>query len=217
MKSLNIPYLPQLDNCTTADEVLAILEQHGERRSINSLNWPEFPYSPLSTFTIAHSGTQLYIDFFTRCNYLRAENYVNQSAVSQDSCVEFFVDPLGNGHYWNFEFNCIGTVNASHRTRRDQPTRLTDEELAQIRRRSSCGTRPFCEMEGIFAWNLLVAIPLSLIGVEFNGTPVTMRANFYKCASATSAPHYLSWNPIESEKPNFHSPAHFGSITLCAE
>lgn len=213
MRIINIPYLPDLD-AMTADSIMAELEQHGTRDQINTLNWHEFPYAPLASFTAAHSGTALYIDFFTRCNYLRAENYQNQSPVSQDSCVEFFVSPTCDNHYWNFEFNCIGTINASKRSERHNPTRLTDAELARIKRVPSCGTRPFREMEGMFAWNLLTIIPLDMIGVKYQGAPTMMNANFYKVASATGAPHYLTWNPVTSSKPDFHRPQDFGRIIL---
>ena len=212
---ITLLYIPELDKCSTANEVLTLLESRAARHSIASLNWPEqFAYAPLTTFTAAHSGKYIIIDFFVRCNYLRAENYLPQSPVSQDSCVEFFVSPTCDNHYWNFEFNCIGTINASHRSERKNPTRLTEEELAKIKVVPSCGTRPFCEMEGIFSWNLLVAIPLDLIGVHYEGKPIEMKGNFYKCASATSAPHYLSWNPISSERPDFHRPDCFGAIVL---
>ena len=213
--NIHLPYIPELDKCATADEIVTLLDSYARRESIASLNWPgQFDYAPLTTFTAAHSGEYIYIDFFVRCNYLRAENYQPLSPVSQDSCVEFFLAPKCDRHYWNFEFNCIGTINASHRTERNNPTRLNPEELASIRVSPSCGTRPFREMEGMFSWNLLIAIPLSLIGVEYEGEPIAMKGNFYKCGSATSAPHYLSWNPIKSEKPNFHLPEYFGDIIL---
>ena len=128
--------------------------------------------------------------------------------------MEFFVVPVPGGEYWNFEFNCIGTVNASHRMERPAPTRLTDNEIARIRRYGSCGSRPFRELEGIFTWNLLVVIPLDLIGVEYKGEALKMRGNFYKCASAASQPHYLSWNPIDTPAPDFHRPEFFGDIIL---
>lgn len=215
MNSLTLPFIPELTESGSADEILNILDARGVRGAIDSVNWPSaFPYQPLSTFTAAHSGTHIFIDFFTRCNFLRAENFQPQSPVSQDSCVEFFVAPEPDGEYWNFEFNCIGTICSSHRRERPNPTRLTPEELSRISVYPSCGTRPFCELEGLFSWNLLVAIPLDLIGVKFEGRQLKMRANFYKCASATSMPHYLSWNPIHTEKPDFHRPEFFGEIIL---
>lgn len=215
---IHIPYIPELDSLLESSDqeaIINMLDQNGERRTIGSLNWEkEYPYRPLAAVIAAHSGNALYLDFFVRCNYLRAENYEDQSPVSEDSCVEFFVSPTCDSHYWNFEFNCIGTANASHRYERPKPTRLTPEELARIRRFPSCGTRPFCELEGLFTWNVLVVIPLDLINVRFDGQPIEMKGNFYKCASATSAPHYLSWNPIISPTPDFHRPSDFGSIIL---
>lgn len=214
MKTLNVPFISGIDNLGLED-IINVLEEKGERRTIESLNWAkEFPYHPLTVFTIAHSEKYIYVDFFVRCNYLRAMNYENNSPVSQDSCVEFFVSPECNNHYWNFEFNCIGAINASHRTERNNPTRLNDEQLATVKRYASCGTRPFNEVEGLFTWNLIIAVPLELMGVSYDGNPIEMRGNFYKCASAASQPHYLSWNPIATEKPDFHRPEYFGKIIL---
>lgn len=212
-KSIDIPRLDELDTMTDAAAIIAALDTHGARGGINWVNWPEAsPHRPMATFAIAYSSRYIYIDFLTRCNYLRAVNTADQSPVSQDSCVEFFIDPLGDGHYWNFEFNCIGTVNASHRRERPAPVRLTSDEIATIRRWPSIGNRPFCEVEGLFTWNLLVAIPLSLMGLNADSMPATARANFYKCASATTEPHYLSWSPILTERPDFHRPEYFGAL-----
>ena len=211
-KTLSVPYIASLDNMDI-ESIATILEELGARRTIDSLNWSEqYPYHPLTTFSMAHSGTHIYIDFFVRCNYLKAVNYENQSPVSQDSCVEFFVAPQCDNHYWNFEFNCIGTVNASHRETREYPTRLNDNEISQIKRYASCGTRPFEEMEGIFSWNLIIAIPFSLIGINENELPEKILGNFYKCGSKTSNPHLLSWSPIVYPKPDFHRPEFFGEL-----
>ena len=214
-RHLDIPYLPELDSMTL-DQAVKYLDEKGEHQTIDHLNWKEqYPYRPLTAFTIAHSDTQIYIDFFTRCNYLRAVNYKNNSDVYQDSCVEFFVAPHGEAHYYNSEFTSIGTINAARRMDRHSGEKLTDEQLDSVRRLASCGTRPFEELQGIFSWNLLAAIPLSLIGVSYEpGNPVDMRANFYKCADATSEPHYLSWAPITTPQPDFHRPEFFGDITL---
>ncbi len=210
---LVLPRIDALDDLTDSDAILSRLDDKGARGEIDCVNWANtFPYRPMTSFSAAYTSSGIYIDFLVRCNYLRAENFEDQSPVSQDSCVEFFIDPASNGHYWNFEFNCIGAINASHRTERANPTRLTYDELAKVRRYPSCGTRPFCEIEGLFTWNLLVFIPFELIGIDSQKIPDTVKANFYKCASATSDPHYLSWQPISTEKPDFHRPEFFGEI-----
>ena len=36
-----------------------------------------------------------------------------------------------------------------------------------------------------------------------------MRCDLYKCGDLLAKPHYMSWNPVHSEKPNFHRPQDF--------
>ena len=53
--------------------------------------------------------------------------------------------------------------------------------------------------------------------VSFNENSIIVdgkeiRANFYKCGDELDKPHYLSWNPINLEKPNFHCPEFFGTL-----
>lgn len=213
--SANLPYAPQLDDLQIA-EVANSLEDVGTRFSVESLNWPDkYPYRPLTVVSAAHSGKYIYLDFLVRCNYLRAVNYTPNSPVSEDSCVEFFVCPdPDNNNYWNFEFNCIGTLLGEYHPQGKTSRFLTEEELSQIKVFASVGNRPFQEVEGSFIWSIVAAIPLSLLGLEYKGQPLNLRANFNKCASATSQPHYLSWAPIASEEPDFHRPDCFATLNL---
>ncbi len=212
--SLSVPYIPELDNLNN-EEISKLLDEKGTHQTIDCLNWKdEFPYRPLTAINIAHSGTHIYIDYVVRCNYLRAMNFENNSHVHQDSCVEFFVAPKGNTPYYNFEFNCIGTIHAACRMDRHSGTLLSDEQLNRVRRYPSCGTRPFQELEGIFTWSLLVAIPLDLMDVTYEGKPILLHGNIYKCADSTAAPHFLSWAPIDTPNPDFHRPEFFAPITL---
>lgn len=213
-RSLLIPYINELDN-VALDEAMPIIEERGARCSIDALNWPnEYPYHPLTVVNAAHSDNAIYLDFFVRCNYLRAVNSANNTPVWEDSSVSFFVRPAADGDYWNFDVNCIATINAAHRTGRRPVYRLSDDEIATIDRYASCGYQPFREVEGLFAWNVAVRIPLSLIGVEYKGTPILMKGNFCKCATGTSQPHFLTWNPVRTPHPEFHAPDFFGDIIL---
>lgn len=215
MEPLHIPYIPALGSCDSLAEAARILDDSGRRISIDSLNWPdEFPYHPLTVASLGHDGKAIYVDFFVRCNYLRAVNHENNSPVHQDSCVEFFVAPKGRAPYFNFEMNCIGTLHAARRMDRHSGTPLTDDELAQVGRYASCGNKPFEELEGLFAWNVCEAIPLSLLGLQWEGKPIELMGNFYKCADLTSHPHFLSWAPIDTPHPDFHRPEFFAPIIL---
>ena len=212
---LLIPYLPVLDTLPL-QEVANSLEDGGARFSVEALNWPAaYPYRPLTVVTAAYSDNCIYLDFLVRCNYLRAVNFTDNSPVSEDSCVEFYVQPdPSSDTYYIFEFNCVGTLNSARCTSAGHCTPLAQEELDRVRRHASVGTRPFQEVEGSFIWSIVAAIPLDILGVTPSGQSVAMRGNFNKCASATSQPHYLSWAPIQSPEPDFHRPDFFGEIVL---
>lgn len=213
-KTLKVPFIADLDFLNT-DAIFNRLESSGIRHNIDELNWKdEYPYHPLTTFTIAHSAKYIYVNFFVRCNYLRAVNFESNTAVCEDSCVMFYVQPENAAGYWSFEFNCIGTINASFNPAGEAPRTLDVAEIATIAVLPSCGRRPFREIEGLFTWDLLVAIPLELIGVTYSDKPLVMKGNFYKCASGTSQPHFLSWAPVESPHPDFHRQESFGRIVL---
>ena len=187
------------------------LEQH----HIDCVNWAElFPYCPQTSFSIAYSLKYIYVSFSVVGEDLRAVNVANLSPVAQDSCVEFFLQVPGFDEYWNFEFNCIGTVNASHRKTRPEAIRLTDEQIDLIKRESTCGIAPFEEKNGVHDWGLTIAIPFDLLGINSNNLPGYIMGNFYKCADATRHRHYVSWSPILADKPNFHLTQHFGKIEL---
>ena len=216
MKHISVPFLPELDDLVNEQEIISELRAKGAHGQIDCVNWPEVAdYRPESFFRIAHSGKRIYILFENKGLGLRAVNSENQSPVSQDSCVEFFVQPdINNPRYWNFEFNAIGTVNASNRIERPNPNRLDDTEIDRIERYPSVGKEPFEEIDGLQTWSLLVGIPLEMIGIIFDNQPVEMKANFLKCGSKTKHTHYLSWAPIKTDSPDFHQISYFGNLTL---
>ena len=207
-----IKQLPQLDRMPL-QHVGAYLDANVEHQLIECVNWKDdFPYKPSTSFVIAVSSTRLYVFFSVISKDLRAVNAEDLSPVAQDSCVEFFMQVPGCEEYWNFEFNCIGTLNVSHRVERPAPTRLLPEELSSIKRYASCGNEPFEEQEGTFCWDLTVSIPLELVGLDADNLPEFIKGNFYKCGSKTAHPHYVSWNAIESTNPDFHRPDCFGKL-----
>ena len=66
----------------------------------------------------------------------------------------------------------------------------------------------------IFEWTVAIFIPFGLIGVDPENLPASLRGNFYKCGDLTAHPHFLSWNPINTPKPDFHRPDFFGELIL---
>lgn len=76
-------------------EVVAALEDL-PAHVIACNNWPEHTSQiPYSYFKIGHNKDSLFLMFFTGgLKELRAQNTSDQSPVSEDSCVEAFIEPL---------------------------------------------------------------------------------------------------------------------------
>lgn len=211
--------VPRIDNLgeMSTDGIINALDDNGVRHPIDNIDYKEFPYHPLTTFSMAHSDDMLYIDFFVRCNYLRAINDRPNTPVHEDSCVAVYLQPDNKSNrYYAFEINCIGTISGMIcEGDGDNACSFIDEStIGRIKCYASCGNRPFRELEGLFTWNVLIAIPLDMLGLKYDGTPLTIKGNFYKCASGTSQPHFLSWMPLDTTKRTFHQPESFGNIIL---
>ena len=134
--------------------------------------------------------------------------------VYRDSCVEFFVQPEGDGHYYNFEWNAIGTLCMSRRTGRFDPVHAPKSVLDSVLTSSTYGRKPFEEIKGDNAWTLRIAIPASAL---FCGELKTwhcarLKGNFYKCGDALSTPHYITWTPISTPSPDYHRAEFFAEI-----
>ena len=214
MKTLNVHHFTD-STLKSTDEISVYMDKHLTCQYIDMLNWPvNFPYKPACRFKIACTDTKLYICYYIAEKNIKAAYKADMDAVWEDSCVEFFCKIPGQDFYYNFEFNCIGTCLASKRQGREENIMpFNAEQLKQIERFSSLGTQSFEEKSGYFEWSLAVAIPFELIGF----TPQKdekLEANFYKCGDETVTPHYLSWNLIQSDKPNFHLPEFFGLINF---
>jgi len=184
---------------------------------IDQVNWwDRFPYCPETRVEVSNDHEWLYLHYYVKGAQLRALTVEDQGPVWEDSCVEFFCQVPGERHYMNFEVNCIGAMVASRRAgRAEEVVPLTADELALIRRHSTYPREAITEQDGLFAWEVELAIPLRLIFREHQPVfPQKLRANFYKCGDKTKLPHFVSWQPIPLASPDFHRPEYFGEIEL---
>ncbi|MDP6017667.1 MAG: carbohydrate-binding family 9-like protein [Candidatus Latescibacteria bacterium] len=157
--------------------------------------------------------------------YVRATAEKFNDSVCCDSCVEFFVAPSADPEqnaYFNFEVNCGGTIllhrcasSAEKETGRKNEN-VTDEDGATIRIAHTLPRIVDPEIAEATNWSVEYHVPWSLFETYFGAvTPVadaTWRANFYKCADRTSHPHWGSWSPVDTPRPNFHQPDSFQLI-----
>lgn len=214
MKTLKVRKLELSEAVPPLAEVSARLDQLGKGHNIRIINWKSHGYKPVVRFNIAYSDNEVFLKYYITENSVKAEKTKSNEMVCEDSCVEFFVSPAGDGIYYNFEFNPIGTILLGSGHGRSDSVRASENHISLIRRITSLGTEPFTEIKGKVIWNITIAIPLKAFynhNIErLNGK--TFRANFYKCGDKLSVPHYVTWNPVKTEKPDFHRPEHFGIL-----
>lgn len=209
MNKINVP-LADFEN----QDLDTALELGGARFDVECVNWPEtFPYAPLCSGRIARTQDALVVDFRVSGLDLRAQNLTDNGRQWEDSCVEVFIKDPEEDTYYNFEINALGKVLACSGADRHGRVARPEEEMEEILRFGQLEGGPLDE-GGIWTWRVGVVIPFELIGVDPENLPDSIRANFYKCGDKTAHPHYLSWSPIDTPKPDFHRPEFFGELLL---
>lgn len=205
----------EFEGAVDFQNVSHLLDAQAETHIVDVLNWDKFQYRPQVGFKIAHSNNQIWLKYIVEEENILAEKTQTNQLVSMDSCVEFFFDPLGDGNYYNFEFNCIGTTLLAYGPRRKERQFVSPPTIKNlIKVKSSLGVNSFVEKKGGHTWEITIIIPAESLthdpGIQLKG--LKSRGNFYKCGDATSSRHYLSWNPVDTGKPDFHRPEFFGEL-----
>ena len=182
--------------------------------AIQCVNWAAYPYKPSASFRIAHTSDSILLHFKVSEESVRGKYDTDNSPVWTDSCVEFFCIPAGDGVYYNLECNCIGSILVGAGASRHNRERASQEITSQVSRWASLGRMPFAERNEPATWEVALMVPYSVFFKHhlssLDGCEV--RANFYKCGDELKTPHFLSWKPIETEKPDFHRPDFFGTL-----
>jgi hypothetical protein len=195
-------------------EISLRMDEQREKLKIDVINWKDYNYKPEVSLAIEYSDEEIYLKYYVTEDYFKAEKTETNQMVCEDSCVEFFVSPEDDGVYYNLEFNGIGTCLLGTGTRRENSTKANPGVIAKIRRITSVGEKPVSEKKGKFDWTITVAIPLEIFFLhdikKLKGK--SFRANFYKCGDKLTVPHYVTWNPVGTEKPDYHRPEYFGVL-----
>lgn len=203
-------------NSTDLSTVPSQLDKAGIAfQTIGNVNWKEqFPYKPQAEFRIVHTDDAIVINYKVTEKSVRAKYDTDCGNVWTDSCAEFFSIPAGDGIYYNIECNCIGTILLAAGATREGRERAPESALQQIKRWASLGRKAFEERKGECTWQVALYIPYSAFFkhhiTSLDGKQI--KANFYKCGDELETPHFLSWNPITIEKPDFHRPDYFGTL-----
>lgn len=180
-----------------------------EKHDISYVPWESYSYKPKVDFAIAHTDFALLLKFFVSENDLRAIYTKSNEPVYKDSCVELFISFDEKGYY-NFEFNCAGTCLLGFGKGRNERLQVSDELIDRIRYQSLL--KPSAHQEANISWELTLEIPFDVFHYHQIKTlkKKRARANVYKCGDDLPKPHFLAWNEIKTEEPDFHRPEYFG-------
>lgn len=200
-------------NQVSFSEAEHLLENQTITNAIHVINWENFDYKPEVQFRIGHTGNEIWLKYYVRENHIRAKETRTNGEVYKDSCVEFFVSH-DNENYYNFEFSCIGTIHLAWGPGRNNRKFVDPKIVEKIAIKSSLGNQPFDNKSGNFEWEMMIRIPLECFSYSklktFNNLKAT--ANFYKCGEETAVTHYVTWNPVKTENPDYHRPEFFGKV-----
>ena len=172
----------------------------------------QYPYAPEMKFRIAHSGDYIIINYKVKEKAVRAVAETDNGNVWEDSCCEFFFSPAADNMYYNIESNCAGKILFESGDTRHGRKRYPLTTVAQIKRWSSLGDGVFEERPVSDVWEMSLMIPVSMFEGVGNLSGMKSHANFYKCGDKLTTPHFVTWNPVHTEKPDYHRPEFFGEI-----
>lgn len=187
---------------------------------IDKVNWIGYPSDIKVKVQIVLLSDAFLLKFNVENENIRAKLLEDNAAVYQDSCVEFFIDPFNDGSYYNFEFNCLVTLLLAHGSNRENRVFADEDILKQIVRQSSfiennMKKAAIPDSKIPQSWILTVVIPFTALFKHPGKTlDKSFRANFYKCGDLCKPAHYLSWQPIHTEKPDFHRPEYFADFEI---
>lgn len=216
IKSITVPRITALpEEAVAVPQVLDMMSVPFE--PVTEVNWPdEFPYRPDMAFRMAWCPEGIVIHYRVNEQSVRAVYAEDNGQVWTDSCVECFIRNADKDTYYNIECNCVGTLLIGLRGEDCGRLHVSPEDLATVKRWASLGRETFGERAEQTGWELALVIPATV----FAKYPIRLeqgaklRANFYKCGDNLPVPHFVSWNPIHVEKPNFHRPECFGELVL---
>lgn len=215
MKELNVKKV-SLANVAVENVPGLLDKEKVDFQPINTVNWAAYPYCPEVQFRMAHTDDAILLHYRVKEASVRAVAATDNGAVWEDACVEFFCVPAADGIYYNIECNCAGTLLIGAGLERNNREHAPQEVMDRVQRWASLGRASFEEKVGECNWELALVIPYSAFFkhqlTNLDGKKI--RANFYKCGDKLQTPHFLSWNPIEIENPDFHRPDFFGMLNF---
>lgn len=176
--------------------------------------WDSDPEKCHALFKLHYDADNILIEFNIVETFLNAKKRPFNDEVHMDNCVEFFIQFDNDPNYYNFEFNCLGSIKAAYGTDRHNRSFVTEEQLKKIEQGLKL---TICSDEqNRISWRLSAQLNADTFCFSnlqsLHG--IGCRVNATKCGDSLPQPHFLSWVKIETPEPDFHRPEYFRHLTL---
>lgn len=178
-------------------------------------------HMPVTEAKLRYDDQAIYVIFRVQDQYVRAVADSYQGPVYRDSCVEFFFTPGADitAGYFNLEMNCGGQALFMHQLKREtEVTPVSADHFSEVTVAHSLPEIIDPEISEPTTWTVEYRLPFNVLAnytsLKAPEAGTVWRANFYKCADATSAPHWLTWAKVDFPRPNFHLPEFFGALVF---
>jgi hypothetical protein len=212
VRKLEIPFL----NTGDVQDIAQINQMMDavEPSNIDRNPWPLYQANVQAKFLMAHNGSAIFLKYVVAEKYIAA-NELHNGNIHHDSCVELFIafDEYG---YYNLEFNCLGFTKIGYGNQRGDRKLLSEEVIKQLSFSSTINANSIINGNGGFEWEIMLVIPKSIFTqhniTSFNS--LKAKGNFYKCGDGLPQPHFLTWNMIDTEEPDFHQKEFFGELSF---
>lgn len=209
--TVNIPYLNGFDDLRSVEDISNVLDAH-ERRPIRHAPWSAGAKQPQASFALAYGTDDIYLKYYVNEHTLKAEYSKFNDPVFEDSCVEFFIAFDDDASYYNLEFNCMGTSRAQYGQHKTGRTFIPVNLLKTIRHQTLVKST----VVGNIQWELTLCIPKTIFKFHpaLSLEQSKAKVNLFKCGDGLPEPHFLCWNRIEAQQPEFHLSRFFKEITF---
>lgn len=201
-----------IDDVVSRDLGQAALFNLTETQYIDNQLWLNNDYRPNVSFNMAYTSNAILLKYTVKEKNIKAIYRQINDPVYKDSCVELFIAFNNESHYYNLEFNCMGTALVEYGAGKQGRVTINKQLIKKIESHNSIKTSTV--NNGLIEWELTLKIPFTVF--EYH-TITSLKnqvcsVNFYKCGDELPEPHYLSWNNLVSLNPDFHLPEFFGHV-----
>lgn len=176
-------------------------------------------FRPVIQAKLMYDDKNIYVIFHVQDKFVRSLFEGYNGGVSNESCVEFFFSPDTQhpDRYFHLEANAGGNPFFAWDSTRRRDIKFKPEEMDQFKIASTLPKKIDPEITEPVTWTLECSIPLDMLrkytAITEPKKGVTWTGNFFKTAGrVTSNTHYVTWNFVDTPRPDFHTPAFFGKL-----